>query len=103
MQAQTAADKLNDEQFKASVFQDLATAAATLGDTERALQFSQHAVNMTKEVKFSDSSEFLNNAEQNAKAGNYRTACNLANKQRAGEALKILAVVLREYSQEHRL
>ena len=104
-QLQTATEKITDEEGKATVFQALATAAATLGDPEQALQFSQRAVNVARNSKASDNGAFLNNAELNAQAGNYRTACNLARegKVKTGEALKILAVVLREYTQKHRL
>lgn len=83
----------------------LAEAAGSPGDQERALQFSQHALAAAKKAKISDSRAFLNNAELNAEAGNYREACNLAHGENIAtkDALKILAVVLREYTKKHRL
>jgi hypothetical protein len=104
-QLQTAAEKIADEGRKADVFEALATAAGSLGDQEQALQFSQHAVDAAKKAKASDSSVFLDNAELNAQAGNYREACNLAHEENIAtkDALKILTVVLREYTQKHRL
>jgi hypothetical protein len=103
-QLQDAAYMLTDQERKADVFKALATAAKTLGESKQALQFSQSAVNTAKQAHI-DNGAFLNYAELNAQAGNYRTACNLAKEDsvNTGEALKILAVVLREYGQEHRL
>ena len=104
-QLQTAAEKVANEGTKAAVFQALAAAAESLGDQEQALQFSQQALDAVKETKDSYSSVFLENAELNAQAGNYRDSCNLAHEENITtiDALKILAVVLREYTHKHRL
>ena len=88
--------------------QALATAAGSLGGHKQALQFSKHAVDIAKQAKIFDSDALLlHNAELNAQAGNYREDCNLAReenvKTRDALKLKILAVVLREYTQKHSL
>jgi hypothetical protein len=104
-QLQTAAEKISDEQSKAEVFTALATAAGTLGNKKQAWQFSYYAVNAARKAKADDNPAFLQNAELNAQAGNYRKACELARDKEyvKSDGLKILAVVLREYTKEHDL
>jgi hypothetical protein len=101
-QLQTAAEKIADEGSKADAFQALAAAAGQLGDKKKQFELAQQAVDTARKGN-SNVSAFMYAAEINAQAGNYRTACNLANEKSIAtdDAVKIFAIVLREYTAKH--
>jgi hypothetical protein len=105
MQSGTAAEKIEEEGGKDEAFTALAEVAGKMGYLKQALQFSKQAINAYSKAKTNYSRAFLINARLHAQAGHYQTACNLIHNENVNkeDVLKIIAIVLSEYTKTHDL